>query len=288
MQPDAQRAVEIDIGDAQVGDLLNSCSGVIEDHEDSPIAERKDSLARQALEQSLDFVVLKVISLRRRSAASLSATLFLAAGTTHIASIRHYLAIFSALLLVTMFSVDPGLAQERVCPRGPGINDGLRFATGFLFVVTLAVAALSVGRLRTVFNVPTPLRGAALLAFSLSGSLQAWAMIVNPFFSPVVRLQPECGHRVIADGPYRFMRHPGYFAMLISIPASALAIGSWLALLPACFFFFVILRRACLEDKFLRANLPGYIDYANHVPRGPIPRQRAHREDKCRTYNANP
>ena len=45
--------------------------------------------------------------------ASVSALLLLAAGTTHIASIRHYLAIFSAILLVTMFSVDPGLAQER-------------------------------------------------------------------------------------------------------------------------------------------------------------------------------
>ena len=220
--------------------------------------------------------------------ASLSATLFLAAGTTHIASIRYYLATFSALLLVTMFSVDPDLAEERVRPKATGIDDGLRFATGFLFLVTLAVAALSVGRFRMVFNVPTPLRGAALLAFTLSGSFQAWAMIVNPFFSPVVRLQPECGHRVITAGPYRFMRHPGYFAMLISIPASALAIGSWLALLPACFFVFVILRRACLEDKFLRANLPGYIDYVNHVPRGPIPRRRARREDTCRIYNTNP
>jgi len=36
--------------------------------------------------------------------ASLSALLLLAAGTTHIASIRHYLAIFSAMLLVTQFS----------------------------------------------------------------------------------------------------------------------------------------------------------------------------------------
>ena len=101
---------------------------------------------------------------------------------------------------------------------------------------------------------PTPLSDAALVAFALSGSLQTWAMIVNPFFSPVVRLQTEFCHRVIADGPYRFMRHPGYFAMVISVPSSALAIGSWLALIPACGFVFVILRRASLEDKFLRAN----------------------------------
>jgi protein-S-isoprenylcysteine O-methyltransferase Ste14 len=200
--------------------------------------------------------------------ASLSATLFLAAGTTHIASIRYYLATFSALLLVTMFSVDPRLAQERVHPRGPGIDDGLRFATSFLFLVTVTVAALSVGRLRTVFNVPTPLRGAALLAFTLSGSLQAWAMIVNPFFSPIVRLQAESGHRVITAGPYRFMRHPGYFAMLISIPASALAIGSFIALIPAIAFAWVIHQRTRIEDQFLKTNLPAYQEYTERVPAG--------------------
>src|ERR1700690_692651 len=210
---------------------------------------------------------------------SLSALLFLSAGTSRLASLRAYLAVFSVWLLVTMLAVDPQLARERVHPRNAGIDDGLRVATGCLFLLTLTVAALSAGRLHIGLNVPTRLRDGSLVVFALSGCLQTWAMIVNPFFSPVVRLQTEFRHRVITDGPYRFMRHPGYFAMVISVPSSAIAIGSWLALIPACGFVFVILRRACLEDKFLRANLPGYIDYANHVQRGPIPRQRAHRDD---------
>jgi len=199
---------------------------------------------------------------------SLSGLLFLAAGTSHVVSLRVYLALFSAWLLVTMLAVDPRLAQERAHPRNTGIDDGLRFATGFLFLLTLTVAALSVGRFCPIFNVPTPVRGAALVVFSLSGSLQAWAMIVNPFFSPEVRLQPERGHRVIADGPYRFMRHPGYLAMLISIPASALAIGSFVALIPAIGFAWVIHRRTQIEDQFLKANLPGYPEYTERVPAG--------------------
>jgi protein-S-isoprenylcysteine O-methyltransferase Ste14 len=199
---------------------------------------------------------------------SLSALLFLVAGTSRITSLRAYLEVFSAWLLVTMLAVDPRLARERVHPRNAGIHDGLRFATGFLLLLTLTVAALSVGRLHLGLNVPTRLRDAALVLFALSGTLQTWAMIVNPFFSPVVRLQAECGHRVIADGPYRFVRHPGYFAMLISIPASALAIGSFVALIPAIGFAWVIHQRTQIEDQFLKANLPGYAEYTERVPAG--------------------
>jgi len=197
--------------------------------------------------------------------ASLSALLFLAAGTTHATSIRRYLLVFSALLLATMLAVDPHLANERAHPRDAGIDDGLRFAAGFFSLITLTVAALSVSRLRPCFNVPIPLRDAALAVLALSGSLQTWAMIVNPFFSPLVRLQTECGHRVIETGPYKFMRHPGYFAMSISIPASALAVGSWLALIPAIGFVLVVSRRARLEDEFLMRNLSGYRSYARQI-----------------------
>jgi protein-S-isoprenylcysteine O-methyltransferase Ste14 len=203
--------------------------------------------------------------------ASLSALLFLAAGTTHVTSIRRYLLVFSALLLGTMLTVDPRLAKERAHPRDAGIDDGLGFAAGFLSLVTLIVAALSVGRLRPCFNVSIPLRDAALAVLALSGSLQTWAMIVNPFFSPVIRLQTECSHRVIESGPYKFMRHPGYFAMLISIPASALAVGSWLALIPALGFVLVVSRRARLEDEFLMRNLSGYRSYAGQIRGGLFP-----------------
>ena len=197
--------------------------------------------------------------------ASLSALLFLAAGTTHITSIRRYLLVFSALLLTTMLAVDPQLAKERAHPRHPGIDDGLRFAAGFFSLITLTVAALSVGRLRPFFNVPISIRDAALVLYGLSSTLQTWTMIVNPFFSPVVRVQAERGHNVIAHGPYHFVRHPGYLAMSISVPASALAVGSWIALIPAGGFVLLIKRRAQLEDEFLRNNLSGYIAYARRV-----------------------
>ncbi len=219
---------------------------------------------------------------------SLSALLFLAAGTTHVTSIRRYLEICSSLLLVTMLAVDPHLAKERAHPRDAGIDDGLRIAAGFFSLITLTVAALSAGRLPPFFDVPISIRDLALIVYALSTTLQAWTMIVNPFFSPVVRVQTEHHHHLIETGPYQFMRHPGYLAMSISVPASALAIGSWIALFPACGFVLVIRRRAFLEDKFLRTNLAGYIDYANRVPRGSIAWRKSRKEDTCQTCNTNP
>jgi len=167
---------------------------------------------------------------------SLSALLFLTAGTTHVTSIHRYLLVSSTLLLITIFAVDPQLAKERAHPGDAGTDDGSRFAAGFLSLITATVAALSVGRLSPLFNVPTSIRNTALGVYGLSSILQAWTMIVNPFFSPSVRLQTERSQCVIQNGPYTLMRHPGYFAMSISVPATALAIGSWLALVPAVAF----------------------------------------------------
>jgi protein-S-isoprenylcysteine O-methyltransferase Ste14 len=202
--------------------------------------------------------------------ASIAALFFLSAGTLRIASLRNYLVALSFLLLVTMLAVDPGLAQERAKSKDAGTDES-RFTTGLLFVLTLAIAGFSVGHCRHAFNTPPPIRHLALAAFLLSGAFQTWAMIANPFFSPVVRIQTERGHHLIAKGPYRLMRHPGYFAMCTAVPTSALAIGSWLALAPAAGFVAVIFRRARVEDEFLTRSLSGYRSYARQVRGGLFP-----------------
>jgi protein-S-isoprenylcysteine O-methyltransferase Ste14 len=147
-------------------------------------------------------------------------------------------------------------------------TDESRLVAGLLFLLTLAVAGFSVGHCRQPFNTPPLIRHLALGIFLLSGAFQTWAMIANPFFSPVVRIQTERGHHLIAKGPYRLTRHPGYFAMCVAAPTSALSIGSWLALAPAAGFVAVIFRRTRLEDEFLVTNLRRYKKYAALVPSG--------------------
>jgi protein-S-isoprenylcysteine O-methyltransferase Ste14 len=196
---------------------------------------------------------------------SLAAVLFIASGSAKIPSLSDYVAVFSALLLFTMLAIDPELARERAHPAGTDIDPASRIASGFLFLVTIIFAALDVGRLHQSDGVPLSWHLPAILVFSAALILQASAMIVNPFFSSAVRIQCERGHSVITRGPYRIIRHPGYFAMLVAVPASALAVGSWLALIPAFAFSAVIVRRTTLEDRYLRQDLPGYLGYAESV-----------------------
>ncbi|HEX5413039.1 MAG TPA: hypothetical protein VFZ27_14405 [Terriglobia bacterium] len=111
---------------------------------------------------------------------SLAGALFLTAGTTRIPMLRAYIAVFSALLMVTMFVVHPDLARERAQPGAGGADGNLRFASGFFFLVTVGFVAMDVGRLHQSDAVPIPARIIALAAAAAALGFQAWAMIVNP------------------------------------------------------------------------------------------------------------
>ena len=166
---------------------------------------------------------------------------------------------------LVMLAVHPDLAEGRVHAQKGALDSGARLASGFLFLVTVVAAALDVGRLHESDWVVAGARLAALLAFSAALAFQASAMIVDPFFSPVIRLQGERNHQLVTRGPYRLLRHPGYLGMVVAIPASALALGSWLALIPGLAFSVVIVRRTACEDRFLKMNLLGYTDYSRRV-----------------------
>jgi protein-S-isoprenylcysteine O-methyltransferase Ste14 len=170
-----------------------------------------------------------------------------------------------------MFSIDPGLVEERSRPDGKVTSPG-RFAAGLSFLATLQLAAFDIGRLHRFDSVSGVVRTGSLLLFTAATALQLWAMAINPFFSPEIRLQSERGHQLVTCGPYRFLRHPGYAAMIISVPASGLAIGSWLALVPAAAFCLVIRNRVRAEEDFLQKNLAGYSDYMRQVRGGLFPR----------------
>jgi protein-S-isoprenylcysteine O-methyltransferase Ste14 len=204
-----------------------------------------------------------------------AAGLLLVAGTTHLLMLNAYIVALAPSLLVMMLAIAPRIAEE-----GGSADVGkddlhdrrARLALVSLFLVTILMAALDAGRLHLSNHVPVVLSVIALVMYIAGSGFQAWAISVNSFYSPVIHLQSELGHGVVTGGPYRIVRHPAYFANIVAIPASALAIGSWIALIPALLFCAITVWRAQREDVFLKQNLPGYKDYMVRVPGSVFPR----------------
>jgi protein-S-isoprenylcysteine O-methyltransferase Ste14 len=113
------------------------------------------------------------------------------------------------------------------------------------------------------FSLPVKILALAVL---LGGYvLGSYALIENRFFSGMVRIQAERGHRVVSGGPYRWMRHPGYAGALMVYLAAPFFLDSWWAFLPAVFLTVVLVIRTALEDSALQEELDGYREYARRV-----------------------
>jgi protein-S-isoprenylcysteine O-methyltransferase Ste14 len=190
--------------------------------------------------------------------------LFGAAGRIDLPLYWIYVAIVAALSVGGLFLIGEDLARERMRPGGRPPPFSLR-AAFLLCLIHWAVAGLDRGRFHWSDGVPLSLRLAALAAFALGLALTLWAMHVNRFFSSAVRLQRERGQRVVADGPYRRVRHPGYLGAIPAMLASGLVLGSGLATALGAFGAAWLLRRTSIEDRLLRAELSGYEDYARRV-----------------------
>ena len=191
--------------------------------------------------------------------------LFASAGTIAIPAFWIYLVIFAAVFVSAFLWLDPDLLRERMRPGGKRPPLALRLFSGVLFLHWI-VAGLDRGRFHWSDNVPPWLQAVGLLALIAGYGLAFWAMTVNRFFSSVVRIQTDRGHVVVTTGPYAVIRHPGYTAGIIIMVASGIALGSWISavvLMIGSLPF--LLYRAITEDRVLRAELPGYSDYARRV-----------------------
>lgn len=105
----------------------------------------------------------------------------------------------------------------------------------------------------------------ALVIILVGYALASYALIVNRFFSGMVRIQSDRGHQVVSSGPYRWMRHPGYAGALLTYLATPFFLDSRWSFLPAIFITIILVIRTSLEDKMLQDELTGYRDYAKRV-----------------------
>jgi protein-S-isoprenylcysteine O-methyltransferase Ste14 len=111
----------------------------------------------------------------------------------------------------------------------------------------------------------SPAKIIALAIFLAGFALGSYALIENRFFSGMMRIQTERGHRVVSSGPYRWMRHPGYAGALLAYLATPVFLDSTWAFLPAVLITVLLVIRTRLEDQALQEELEGYREYARQV-----------------------
>lgn len=190
--------------------------------------------------------------------------LFLLAGTWRDPWLWAYLAVFSLVMLTGLALIGEDLARERFSPPAPSADRLSLRAIRLVGLAHLVIGALDSGRFHWT-PVAEPLRLFGLIGFAVSFGLIVGAMASNRFFSAVVRIQSDRGHHVVDRGPYGIVRHPGYAGMIVAIPCSGLALGSWISVVLALVYSALIVRRVLFEDRFLHANLAGYPEYASRV-----------------------
>ncbi len=176
----------------------------------------------------------------------------------------------SIILFVTsapMFINKTDLIKERQRP-GPGVKwwDKIFFALYVPgYIAVYIVGCLDAGRFGWSPQLPASVYAIGYTVLAASHFLVMWAMWTNRFFSSAVRIQTDRGHAVVQDGPYRFVRHPGYMAGILMGGCIALVLGSLWALIPAAFVAVLVVVRTYLEDITLQRELAGYGEYVEKV-----------------------
>ena len=103
------------------------------------------------------------------------------------------------------------------------------------------------------------------IVYLLSAALTAWALSENRYAEAVSRIQEERGQRVCNTGPYAFVRHPMYSAIIMWCVAVVMVLSSaWVALVSGAVAVTIVVRTV-LEDTMLARGLAGYSEYRRAV-----------------------
>jgi protein-S-isoprenylcysteine O-methyltransferase Ste14 len=196
--------------------------------------------------------------------------LFLPAGTLAWPAGWIFLVLFFGFYLGVTFWLyrhNSGLLQERMRLATSDQQgwDKLLFPLLMVFpFVWLMFMSLDAVRLHWS-PLPAWLQLVGAIALLCSFYLLFLTFRENSYLSPVVRIQKERGHAVVSTGPYHYVRHPMYAAILIFVIGTSLLLGSWYGLLLGFIFMVMLGRRAVLEERTLREQLPGYAAYMADV-----------------------
>jgi protein-S-isoprenylcysteine O-methyltransferase Ste14 len=169
-------------------------------------------------------------------------------------------ALWVAANAILLIPRHPELLAERAQRNIAGMKSWDKIILSITGLTTLAKYILAGFDMRFGWSTPFPiwLHIIALLLSAFGYALGTWAMVVNAYFSLVVRIQDDRGHKVCNTGPYRFVRHPAYIGSILFEFFVPILLGSWWALIPGAITSILTVMRTKLEDNALQEELTGY------------------------------
>jgi len=203
-----------------------------------------------------------------RLAVSMGLAVFLSAWTIYYWQAWVFLAVFFvsvSAITVYLIRQDSKLLERRV-KAGPGAErersqKTIQLLASIAFIAVIIIPALD-HRFRWS-KVPLYISGAGDVLVALGLLAVFFVFRENTFTSAIIEVGTE--QRIIATGPYAWVRHPMYIGALIMLLGVPLALGSWWGLFTIVPMALVIVWRLLDEEKFLVKNLSGYSEYKKQV-----------------------
>lgn len=174
---------------------------------------------------------------------------------------------FSLFIFFWLYRHNPGLLQERMRlgTSDQQVWDKTLFPLLQVYLLAwLVFMSLDAARFHWSM-LPSWLQAVGVLGLLCSFYLLYLTFRENSYLSPVVRIQDERGQTVISTGPYHYVRHPMYSAILIFVVGTSLLLGSGYGVLVGLLGMLILARRAVLEEYALSRELPGYVEYRAKV-----------------------
>jgi protein-S-isoprenylcysteine O-methyltransferase Ste14 len=173
-----------------------------------------------------------------------------------------YLPIVAAALVYFVRIAE--VRRKRDTVAGP-VRENLTLRLFLLIGTIMTVGSLAEYLWRGVFSWIALAAGlvCAVVSFKLR-----WAAIaaLGKFWSLHVEIREN--HEFVQSGPFRFIRHPVYFSMILELAAFGLIFSAWWALLAVPFAFIpVLIMRLRLEEPALVEKFgDAYREYQRRVP----------------------
>jgi protein-S-isoprenylcysteine O-methyltransferase Ste14 len=101
---------------------------------------------------------------------------------------------------------------------------------------------------------------------ALAAAIMLWARITFGARSFHAGANPTAGG-LVTSGPYRFVRHPIYTAILVFVWAGVASHGTNLSVLAAIVATAAVMVRVVSEEELVEVDYPEYVEYAKHTKR---------------------